>query len=82
LDPFQKMAILHLHNHDNVFVAAHTSAGKTVIAEYAVALSRDHMTRCVLVSELILYLAISILIILHTIVWGLLQCCDYNVHCM
>ena len=45
LDVFQKQAILHLENHDNVFVAAHTSAGKTVVAEYAIALSMKHMTR-------------------------------------
>ena len=30
---------------ESVFVAAHTSAGKTVIAEYAIALSLKHMTR-------------------------------------
>lgn len=30
-----------------VFVAAHTSAGKTVVAEYAVALSQKHLTRSV-----------------------------------
>ena len=45
LDPFQKQAILHLHNQDCVFVAAHTSAGKTVVAEYAIALSLEHKTR-------------------------------------
>lgn len=32
---------------DSVFVAAHTSAGKTVVAEYAVALAAKHMTRSV-----------------------------------
>ena len=42
---FQKQAILHLENHESVFVAAHTSAGKTVVAEYAIALSLKHMTR-------------------------------------
>lgn len=47
LDVFQKQAILRLENHDSVFVAAHTSAGKTVVAEYAIALSQKHMTRCV-----------------------------------
>lgn len=36
----------HLEKHDNVFVAAHTSAGKTVVAEYAIALSGNHHTRC------------------------------------
>ena len=45
LDVFQKQAILCLERHDNVFVAAHTSAGKTVVAEYAIALSMKHMTR-------------------------------------
>jgi antiviral helicase SKI2 len=32
---------------DSVFVAAHTSAGKTVVAEYAIALAEKHMTRYV-----------------------------------
>ncbi len=45
LDNFQKQAIIHLESHDNVFIAAHTSAGKTVVAEYAIALSKNHMTR-------------------------------------
>lgn len=45
LDVFQKQAILRLEQHDSVFVAAHTSAGKTVVAEYAIALSQKHMTR-------------------------------------
>ncbi len=47
LDVFQKQAVLRLEAHDSVFVAAHTSAGKTVVAEYAIALSQKHMTRCV-----------------------------------
>lgn len=46
LDTFQKQAIMHIENHDSVFVAAHTSAGKTVVAEYAIALAAQHMTRC------------------------------------
>ena len=33
---------------DSVFVAAHTSAGKTVVAEYAISLAMKHMTRYVL----------------------------------
>ena len=45
LDLFQKQAIFHLEQHDSVFVAAHTSAGKTVVAEYAIALSTKHRTR-------------------------------------
>ena len=37
LDPFQKLSIYHIERLENVFVAAHTSAGKTVVAEYAIA---------------------------------------------
>lgn len=47
LDPFQKEAIYHLEKGNSVFVAAHTSAGKTVVAEYAFALAAKHCTRAV-----------------------------------
>lgn len=52
LDVFQKLAILQLEKKNNVFVAAHTSAGKTVVAEYAVALSKLHRTRAVYTSPI------------------------------
>ncbi|EUD67923.1 adenosinetriphosphatase [Plasmodium inui San Antonio 1] len=39
LDDFQKRSIKHLNNFKHVFVAAHTSAGKTLIAEHAIAMS-------------------------------------------
>ena len=42
LDTFQKQAILCLENGEDVFVAAHTSAGKTVVAEYAISLSLNN----------------------------------------
>ena len=45
LDPFQLQAVYHLEKGESVFVAAHTSAGKTVVAEYAIALSQKHMTK-------------------------------------
>jgi antiviral helicase SKI2 len=41
-----------MERHESVFVAAHTSAGKTVVAEYAVALCARHMTRCVYTSPI------------------------------
>ncbi|GAV74483.1 DEAD domain-containing protein/Helicase_C domain-containing protein/DSHCT domain-containing protein/rRNA_proc-arch domain-containing protein [Cephalotus follicularis] len=47
LDKFQKEAIYHLEKGDSVFVAAHTSAGKTVVAEYAFALATKHCTRAI-----------------------------------
>lgn len=39
LDDFQKRSVKHINNFKHVFVAAHTSAGKTLIAEHAIALS-------------------------------------------
>lgn len=33
LDPFQKEAILCIENNQSILVSAHTSAGKTVVAE-------------------------------------------------
>lgn len=52
LDPFQKEAIYHVENGESVFVAAHTSAGKTVVAEYAIALAAKHMTRAIYTSPI------------------------------
>jgi antiviral helicase SKI2 len=39
LDSFQKRGVSHIHNHESVFAAATTSAGKSVLAEYAIATS-------------------------------------------
>ncbi|KAF7970863.1 hypothetical protein HWV62_22674 [Athelia sp. TMB] len=52
LDTFQKEAVYHLEMGDSVFVAAHTSAGKTVVAEYAIALAEKHMTRAIYTSPI------------------------------
>jgi len=52
LDTFQKQAVLKLEQSESVFVAAHTSAGKTVVAEYAIALSQKHMTRTIYTSPI------------------------------
>ncbi|XP_053683863.1 SKI2 subunit of superkiller complex protein [Sabethes cyaneus] len=52
LDIFQKQAIIKLEEHNHVFVAAHTSAGKTVVAEYAIALSKKHMTKTIYTSPI------------------------------
>ena len=52
LDTFQKEAVYHLENGDSVFVAAHTSAGKTVVAEYAIALASKHMTKAIYTSPI------------------------------
>ncbi|KAK5146405.1 Antiviral helicase ski2 [Rachicladosporium monterosium] len=52
LDTFQKQAVYHLEEGDSVFVAAHTSAGKTVVAEYAMALAAKHMTKTIYTSPI------------------------------
>uniref|UniRef100_A0A1A9VM29 Helicase SKI2W n=1 Tax=Glossina austeni TaxID=7395 RepID=A0A1A9VM29_GLOAU len=52
LDTFQKQAILKLEERQYVFVAAHTSAGKTVVAEYAIALSQRDLTRTIYTSPI------------------------------
>jgi len=52
LDTFQQQAIARLERSESVFVAAHTSAGKTVVAEYAIALAQQRSTRCIYTSPI------------------------------
>ncbi|ABN68267.2 predicted protein [Scheffersomyces stipitis CBS 6054] len=52
LDTFQKEAVYHLEKGDSVFVAAHTSAGKTVVAEYAIAMASRNLTRTIYTSPI------------------------------
>ncbi|CAL8087766.1 unnamed protein product [Calicophoron daubneyi] len=52
LDTFQKQAILCLERNQSVFVSAHTSAGKTVVAEYACALCRRRGSRVIYTSPI------------------------------
>lgn len=37
MDPFQQCSINCIQRNESVLVSAHTSAGKTVVAEYAIA---------------------------------------------
>ncbi|KAJ2927963.1 hypothetical protein H1R20_g9130, partial [Candolleomyces eurysporus] len=37
LDPFQRVSVYAIQRNESVLVSAHTSAGKTVVAEYAIA---------------------------------------------
>jgi ATP-dependent RNA helicase DOB1 len=52
LDPFQKQAIEYISKNQSVLVAAHTSAGKTVTAEYAIAQSLKNGQRVVYTSPI------------------------------
>ena len=52
LDPFQRLAINCLERNESVLVSAHTSAGKTVVAEYAIAMSLKAKQRVIYTSPI------------------------------
>jgi ATP-dependent RNA helicase DOB1 len=52
LDTFQATAVACIERNESVLVAAHTSAGKTVVAEYAIAKSLKNKQRVVYTSPL------------------------------
>eukprot|EP01116_Phalansterium_solitarium_P015269 TRINITY_DN3360_c0_g2_i1.p1 TRINITY_DN3360_c0_g2~~TRINITY_DN3360_c0_g2_i1.p1 ORF type:complete len:1056 (+),score=481.56 TRINITY_DN3360_c0_g2_i1:1954-5121(+) len=52
LDPFQRMSVGCLERNESVLVAAHTSAGKTVVAEYAIAMSLKRNQRVIYTSPI------------------------------
>ncbi|KAF9968734.1 ATP-dependent RNA helicase mtr4 [Mortierella alpina] len=52
LDEFQKLATYSIEREESVLVAAHTSAGKTVVAEYAIATSLKKRQRVIYTSPI------------------------------
>lgn len=52
LDPFQRYSISCLERGDSVLVSAHTSAGKTVVAEYAIAMGLRDRQRVIYTSPI------------------------------
>ena len=52
LDPFQKAATSAIERDESVLVSAHTSAGKTVCAEYAIAISLRETQRVLYTSPI------------------------------
>lgn len=52
LDPFQKQSVNCLEHNQSVLVSAHTSAGKTVVAEYAIAMGLRDKQRVVYTSPI------------------------------
>eukprot|EP01126_Amoeba_proteus_P012072 TRINITY_DN14953_c0_g1_i6.p1 TRINITY_DN14953_c0_g1~~TRINITY_DN14953_c0_g1_i6.p1 ORF type:complete len:294 (+),score=52.00 TRINITY_DN14953_c0_g1_i6:327-1208(+) len=52
LDPFQKVSISCLEMKNSVLVAAHTSAGKTVVAEYSIAMALRDSQRVIYTSPI------------------------------
>jgi ATP-dependent RNA helicase DOB1 len=52
LDPFQAQAVGYIDKEESVLVAAHTSAGKTAVAEYAIAKALNNGQRVVYTSPI------------------------------
>lgn len=52
LDPFQRVSIACLERNESVLVSAHTSAGKTVVAQYAIAMSLRDKQRVIYTSPI------------------------------
>ena len=52
LDDFQKRGIIRVQNHQNVLVCAHTSSGKTVVAEYGIAMTKLNKKRIIYTSPI------------------------------
>lgn len=52
LDPFQQVAVASIERNESVLVSAHTSAGKTVCAEYAIAQCLKNNQRVVYTSPI------------------------------
>ncbi|KAL3743943.1 hypothetical protein ACJRO7_013229 [Eucalyptus globulus] len=52
LDPFQQVSMACLERKESVLVSAHTSAGKTAVAEYAIAMSFRDKQRVIYTSPL------------------------------
>lgn len=52
LDPFQEVSIHAIQRNESVLVSAHTSAGKTVVAEYAIAACLQNKQRVIYTSPI------------------------------
>jgi ATP-dependent RNA helicase DOB1 len=52
LDPFQQVSVASIERNESVLVSAHTSAGKTVVAEYAIATALKHKQRVIYTSPI------------------------------
>lgn len=52
LDPFQQVSVSSIQRNESVLVSAHTSAGKTVVAEYAIAQCLENKQRVIYTSPI------------------------------
>ena len=66
LDPFQKVSVASIQRNESVLVSAHTSAGKTVVAEYAIAQCLRDKQRVIYTSPIKVGSALSVAPIIMT----------------
>ena len=66
LDPFQKESLRCIENMQSVLVSAHTSAGKTVVAEYAIAMSLRDTQRVIYTTPIKVGIIWHLHIVLHS----------------
>ena len=52
MDPFQQVSVHAIQRNESVLVSAHTSAGKTVVAEYAIAQCLQQKQRVIYTSPI------------------------------
>ena len=52
LDDFQKRSIIRLEQNKNILVCAHTSCGKTLVAEYGIALAKKNKKKVIYTSPI------------------------------
>ncbi|TEB25051.1 antiviral helicase [Coprinellus micaceus] len=52
LDPFQRVSVYAIQRNESILVSAHTSAGKTVVAEYAIAQCLNRKQRVIYTSPI------------------------------
>ena len=52
LDDFQKRSIIRLEENKNILVCAHTSSGKTLVAEYGIALGKKNKKKVIYTSPI------------------------------
>ena len=62
LDPFQKVSVYAIQRNESVLVSAHTSAGKTVVAEYAIAQCLNRKQRVIYTSPIKVLIPSSVLL--------------------
>lgn len=82
LDPFQRTSISSIERGESVLVSAHTSAGKTVVAEYAIAQCLRDGQRVVYTSPIKVRMGFNLGLSPFLVGWGRFCCILQMKHCL